>query len=63
MVTHFSRACELGAAKGCTELAIVHYEGKVVKKDVERAISLLDRACKLGSEVGCKNLQLLRQRR
>jgi TPR repeat protein len=57
---HFERSFDLDSAKGCTELAVLYYEGKVVPKDVDRAITLLGKSCKLGNEVGCKKLQILR---
>ncbi len=61
-VTFFQRSCDLEQAKGCTELAIILYEGKAAPKDADRAVRLLERGCTLGSEVACKNHKLLTQK-
>ncbi len=61
-IQHFQTACDRKEAKGCTELAIMHFEGKVVAKNEALAISLFEKACTLGSPVACKNREILRKK-
>ena len=57
----FDRICELPEYYLTrTELAIMHYEGKAVPKNVPVAKTLLEKACKLGSAAACKNVELLK---
>lgn len=46
----YQRACDLGSALGCNDLAILF------GNDVEHAVPLLERSCSLGLTRGCANL-------
>jgi TPR repeat protein len=56
---HYGKACELAEAKGCTELGIMHYEGKAAPQNILMTKTLFEKGCKLGSTQACKNLDIL----
>ena len=55
----FKKACEMGVAKGCTNLGLMYKEGLGVSKDYRRAVELYSRACEMGYARGCNNLGLM----
>src|SRR2546430_1912447 len=58
VVATLTRACDLGSASGCENLAFLYATGTVVGRDDVRATPLFVRACDLGDAHGCYNVGL-----
>jgi TPR repeat protein len=54
-----TKACEIGEASGCADLAVLAAIGRGVPQDDKRAAALSRRACDAGSALGCSNLAVL----
>lgn len=52
----FERACELGIADGCAQVATDLLTGIGIAEDLARARAMLERACTAGSGLSCYNL-------
>jgi hypothetical protein len=52
----FEKACNLGYAASCTNLAAAYESGNGVAADLARAVSLYERGCALGNFRGCRTL-------
>jgi hypothetical protein len=52
----FRRACDDGAAVGCTMLGYAHYTGRGVAWDVNETRKAYEKACELGEPTACNNL-------
>jgi len=48
--------CNEGSADSCSNLGALYREGKVVAKDLARAVTLFNKACDGGSPRGCFRL-------
>ncbi len=54
-----TKSCDGGDKLGCMGLGALYLHGNGVKKDVEKAKSLLHKACKLGEQSACKKVKEL----
>ncbi len=52
----FESSCEAGAYQGCTYMADVYDQGKLVERNDDKAQALYTKSCELGSEVSCRRL-------
>ena len=57
--TLYQRACDGGAARGCTNLGVLYERGLGVTRDVAQARTLYQRACGAGDTDACADLQKL----
>src|SRR5262249_16219529 len=46
-------ACDKGDVAACTQLGVLHEEGRGVARDGRRAVSLFEKACQASDELGC----------
>ncbi|MFW5738860.1 MAG: tetratricopeptide repeat protein [Myxococcota bacterium] len=53
------RGCELGVARACFNLGVMHHQGAGVKLDLERAAALYEQACASGEPVACSDLGVM----
>ena len=49
-----SRACDLGSARGCSQLGSMYATGEGVPKDPTRAAALFKQACEKGLTKACE---------
>src|SRR5262245_52681066 len=49
----FTRACEGKIAESCARLAVLYQDGRGLKKDSARAVTLLQQGCEGGAMDGC----------
>lgn len=51
----YTKACDNGSYKGCTNLGALYFGGEGVKQDMKKAKELFSKACNLGDGDGCNN--------
>jgi len=61
-ITDSEKACQTGDMDACIHLGVTYYQGKVVSKDLKKAVHYLDLACEGDSLQGCHNLAYLYQK-
>ncbi|MFC2967554.1 tetratricopeptide repeat protein [Acidimangrovimonas pyrenivorans] len=52
----YGKDCAAGDAVGCVNLGAAYADGKGVRRDVAKAVTLLRKSCNAGSALGCNNL-------
>jgi hypothetical protein len=59
-ITLFTRACDVGSARGCYVSGIYYRTGNYVQKDLPKAKQFLSKGCSLGSQLACDAAKKMR---
>lgn len=57
----WKKACDRGNMVGCSNLALMYYNGDGVRQDKRKAKELYGKACDGGVMGGCKNYRILNE--